>query len=200
MTFTVEVPEDASPGDHPGGIVTSYATEGSGTVRLDRRLGSRIHVRVAGEQRVSMTVTDVTVAQSSSLNPLAPLTTTVRYSLSNTGNVRTLGHETVTLSGPGGIAAVSAEAVVDEIMPGGSLTREVTFEGTWPLGRLGADVQISPEAVAGQVAAPVQAGAATWAVPWVLLGALVLLIAVAVWLGVRRGRRAPEQATRGTGG
>lgn len=78
---------------------------------------------------------------------------------------------------------------MDEIMPGNSLTREIAFEDTWPLGRVSADITVSPEGVAGQVAAPVEGVGSTWAVPWVLLGALVLLIGLAVWLGVRRGRR-----------
>ncbi|TQL51726.1 WxL protein peptidoglycan domain-containing protein [Ornithinicoccus hortensis] len=156
VEFTLAVPEDAAPGDHPGGIVTSYVTgDETGTVRLDRRLGSRIHVRVSGEQQVALAVSDLTVDQPFGANPIEPVTTTVRYTPTNTGNVRALGHETVTVSGPGGLAGTSAEVVVDEIMPGSSVTREVALEGTWPLlrglgrGRRGAGGGSRPAGPAG---------------------------------------------------
>lgn len=188
IPFTLAVPEDASPGDHPGGIVTSYVTgEDSGTVRLDRRLGSRIHVRVAGEQEVSLTVSDLQVDQPFGANPVAPVTTTVRYTLTNTGNVRTLGHERLTVAGPGGLLAVQPTGVaIDEIMPGSSIDREIEVDGTWPLGRVSAQLEITPEAVAGTIAPAVDSEATTWAVPWVWIGVLVLLIALSVWLGMRR--------------
>lgn len=190
VPFTLTVPEDASPGDHPGGIVTSYVTgDGTGTVRLDRRLGSRIHVRVAGDMEVALTVTDVTVEQPVSLNPLSPEATTVRYTLTNTGNVRTLGHETVTVSGPAGLGAVEARVIVDELMPGNSLSREVVLDGVWPLVRLTAQVDVAPEAVAGEVAPVVGSSGTGWSVPWVQLAILLVLLVVAVWIGLRRASR-----------
>lgn len=203
VEFSLVVPDDAAPGDHPGGIVTSHVTgDETGTVRLDRRLGSRIHVRVSGEQQVALAVSDLTVAQPFGANPVEPVATTVRYTLTNTGNVRALGHETVTVSGPGGLSARAAEVVVDELMPGSSVTREVVVDGTWPLVRVGADVRVVPEAVAGQLAEPVAVSAATWAVPWVLLGALLLLIGLSVWVGVRRVGRSPvpQPAPKSGGG
>lgn len=194
VEFTLAVPEDAAPGDHPGGIVTSYVTgDETGTVRLDRRLGSRIHVRVSGEQQVALAVSDLTVDQPFGANPIEPVTTTVRYTLTNTGNVRALGHETVTVSGPGGLAGTSAEVVVDEIMPGSSVTREVALEGTWPLLRVSAEVAVVPEAVAGQLAQPAQASAAAWAVPWVARGVVLVLLVLSGWLGVRQAGKKPDQ-------
>ncbi|ACQ82115.1 protein of unknown function DUF916 cell surface putative [Beutenbergia cavernae DSM 12333] len=188
VPFTIAVPADAAPGDHPGGIVTSYA-HGDGTVRRDNRLGSRIHVRVAGEQVVGLAVSDVRAEHATTLDPTRPVAMTLTYTLTNTGNVRTLAHEDVTVAGPGGVAAVTRSALVEELLPGASVERQVVVDGVWPLVRLGADLAVVPEAVDGALGEPVDVSTSAWAVPWGALVVLVLVVGGAVLIGVRRGRR-----------
>jgi hypothetical protein len=52
VPFTVRIPADALPGDHSGGVITaSVGADDGSTVRLDRRLALRVHLRVAGATR-----------------------------------------------------------------------------------------------------------------------------------------------------
>ena len=48
LPFTVTVPANATPGDHSGGIVASVVTP-EAQVKIDRRLGTRMYVRVSGD-------------------------------------------------------------------------------------------------------------------------------------------------------
>ncbi|WP_420113222.1 WxL protein peptidoglycan domain-containing protein, partial [Pseudactinotalea sp.] len=63
VPFTLTVPQDAAPGDHTGGIVTIRTSDAGGTVQLEQRLASRIHVRVPGEQVVTLAVSDLEIDQ-----------------------------------------------------------------------------------------------------------------------------------------
>lgn len=193
VPFALSVPEDAPPGDHPGGIVTSYlAAEDGGNVRVENRLALRIHVRVSGELATNLSVQDLTVTPSPSFNPFAPSTAIVRYRLVNDGNVRTFGHETVRVAGPGSVGSRSTTAIVDEIVPGSAIEREVEVTGVWPLVRLVGEVTIVPEAVGGAIDDPVEEHARAWAIPWGILGLVLLVVLVGVLIGVWRGRRADK--------
>ncbi|TDE98915.1 DUF916 domain-containing protein [Occultella glacieicola] len=186
VPFTLRVPVDASPGDHPGGIVAAYTSAADGgTVRLDRRLGSRLHVRVAGEQNVGLEISNVQLSQDIAINPVTPVPTVLTYTVTNVGNVRTLAHESVTLGGPGGSTVTGT---VEEIMPGSTVERSVVLSG-WPVIRVGVDLVLTPEAVDGAIGAEVGATAGAWAIPWGWLAVLLLIVAGAVVIGVRRGRR-----------
>lgn len=143
----------------------------------------------------STTEQDRVVQESQVAFRLNAAATTVRYTLTNTGNVRTLGHETVTVSGPAGLGSVEATVIVDELMPGNALSREVVLDGIWPLVRLTAQVDVAPEAVAGEVAPVVGASGTAWSVPWVQSAILLVLVAVAVWLGLRRAARTSSTET-----
>lgn len=52
VPFALTVPADATPGDHPGGIVASVLQEGGAAggpaVGVETRVGTRIHLRVTG--------------------------------------------------------------------------------------------------------------------------------------------------------
>ena len=50
VPFTVSIPAEATPGDHAGGIAASVQSP-SGQVTLDRRLGTRMYLRVSGESK-----------------------------------------------------------------------------------------------------------------------------------------------------
>jgi hypothetical protein len=190
VAFTLRVPKDAAPGDHSGGIVTSYVDTTPGTsVSVDRRLGARIHVRVAGELAPAVTVGDVSVDVPVAVNPFVPVTATVRYRLANTGNTRVFGHETVRLTGPAGLAATTAAAETPEVVPGSTIDREVRVSGVWPLGLLTAHVDVVPETVGGETTDAVSASRDTVAVPWGALGLLVLILAAGIGVGVWNHRR-----------
>lgn len=195
VAFRLTVPEDAAPGDHTGGIVTVRTTSG-GTVQLEQRLGSRIHVRVPGEQQVSLQVGDPTLDQAASLVPLAPTTATLTYTVRNDGTVRTLFTERVVLTGPGGVGRI--ERILDgpEVLPGSEVVRTIEVDGVRPLGWTLASIEVTPQAVDGEIGTPVVVDAGGWAIPWTTVVALLVLAGLAVAIGVRRGRRQTPSGAR----
>src|SRR6478735_8094716 len=65
LPFTLTVPERATAGDHAGGIVLSVRTssaEGVNSVVVDRRVGTRIYVRVAGPLDPSLNLAGLSVS------------------------------------------------------------------------------------------------------------------------------------------
>lgn len=189
VAFTLSVPQDAAVGDHPGGIVAAYSSEtAQGNVRQDSRLGSRMHVRVAGEFNVNLEVSDVRLDYSASWNPLSGSPAVVSYTLTNPGNVRTFAHEEVTFAGPGGMGATSIRAITDEVLPGDSIQRQVELDGVLPMMRLTAAVEVTPEAVGGLPGTPIEGSASVTAIPWTLLAILTVLILVVSIVLLRRRR------------
>ncbi|GAB2620387.1 WxL protein peptidoglycan domain-containing protein [Pseudactinotalea suaedae] len=191
VPFTLAVPAGAAPGDHTGGLVTVRTSSGGGTVQLEQRLGSRIHVRVPGDQVVALSADELAVSQPAQLNPVAGGTATVRYAVRNEGSVRTVFTERVTVSGPGGLGSVMATATVAEILPGSEIVRVVEIPGAWSVGYTDVSVELVPQAVDGELASPIRLDGGAWAVPWTLVAVLVLVIGAAVVIGVLRGRSEP---------
>jgi hypothetical protein len=207
LPFTVAVPDDATPGDYTGGVLTSLvqadAAEG---ITVDRRLGIRVDLRVGGELAPSLAVEDVHVTYSGTPNPAAGGDATVTYTLHNTGNTALSAHQAVAVSGPFGLLRVDAGEVEapPQLLPGEEWTVSVPVAGAWPAVRLGADVTVTPTLTdaAGSTSSltPVTAAAHTWAVPWALLVVVLLVVAAAVLvprlLRRRRRERAAEQERR----
>jgi len=198
VPFTVTVPEDAQPGDYAAGVVSSLLVENAAGVSVDRRLGSRVHLRVSGDLAPALAVTDLRVDYDAGGNPVAPGAATVTFTLTNTGNARVAPTEQVRVAGLFGLGRARAAAVeVPELIPGASVVRSVRVDGVWPLVRTTASVALGGEVVAlpgaaATDAAPavpgVTASAAAWAVPWALVGALALVVGL-VALRVAAGRR-----------
>jgi len=197
VPFTLTVPENATPGDHAGAILTALTTpQVEDGVSVDRRLGIRIHVRVGGELVPTVAVEDLRVDYAGTFNPFGLGEATVSYTVRNTGNTRLSVPQSATVSGPFGVFAVEAAdlASVPEILPGEEWPVTIRLSGVVPAFVLTASVALAPELpaeTAATVAADppaVEATARTAAIPWMLL-ALVLLVAAAIVLAVRRTRR-----------
>jgi len=189
VPFTLRVPDDAEPGDHAGGVVTSLVSARTDGVSVDRRLGARIHVRVAGPVTPGVALEGARVVHHGVLDPTGAGSADVVVDVVNTGNVRVGGEAAVTVAGPFGWGARGARIEVPELLPGERHTVGVSVDDVRPLLRLGATVRLVPQ-VAGDAAelAPVSASAATAAVPWTVLALLALGVA-AVWTVRRRARR-----------
>ncbi|PVW02543.1 DUF916 domain-containing protein [Microbacterium sp. Gd 4-13] len=203
IPFTISVPENATPGDYAGGIITSLAQPAQEDgITVDRRLGIRVQLRVDGALQPGLVVEGLTVGFAGSLNPFAGGTATVDYTVRNTGNVRLSGQQSVALYGPFGLFRSDIEGVDDvpEILPGESWTVSATAQGIFPLAWLGTDVTIDPAFPAGLESGPDLAmfvtSSGTVAIPWSLV-ALVLLLGAAVVVIVvlrRRARRRRKQS------
>ncbi|MEU4268286.1 DUF916 domain-containing protein [Streptomyces sp. NPDC026092] len=92
VPYTLTVPEDAEPGDHPGAVVALderiEAGSGSVAVGVQRAVGARVYLRVNGPTVPALAVEDVTLDQDRPLVPGAGTSSAViSYTLHNRGNV-----------------------------------------------------------------------------------------------------------------
>ncbi|HEX6420558.1 MAG TPA: hypothetical protein VFZ77_18805 [Acidimicrobiales bacterium] len=195
IPFELTVPEDAEPGDHAGALLAASVEleEGGGSeeveVRLRRRVGARIYVRVEGPLDPALTVSALDADGSQALVPLVTGAGEVEvdYTVANTGNVRVTPTAHLELVGPFGVTVRRTEAeTLPELLPGGSVDRHARIDGLPPLGRLHVRVVITSDE------ADARSSRAIWAVPWAWLVALAI-VALWVWRR-RRARRAPPEA------
>lgn len=203
VPFAMAVPAGAESGDHVGGIVTSYrsrATSGGQQVVLDRRLGSRVQVRVGGELEPMLEISDVAIGYDGTFNPFGTGTLHVSYTVTNVGNVR-LGAEQA-VSVPGRFGFPGREATVDpmpELLPGSSLTYALDIHDVWPTMRTKATLELTP--------VPTRPGDAfgdppiastsesVWSVPWGQQAIVLLVVGVPLWaIWSRRRRERRQQA------
>lgn len=209
VPFTITVPENVTPGDHPAGIVATVTTAASASgpgVGVESRVGVRVNLRVPGEVVPSIALGGVTATYTPSWNPFAPGDVRVTYEVTNDGNLRVAGDQTITASGPFGIGASTLDRGVEgikELIPGTSRSTAATIGGIWPVGPVTTEVVVTPALVATEGEAggaidvpaadlrPVTVTVTTWAIPWVHL--LLLAVVALVVIGVRDNRRRRTQ-------
>lgn len=188
VEFTIKVPADAQPGDHPGGIITSFSS-GEGTVKVDQRFALRIHTRISGELTVSGAASGAQAHAGAAWVPVAPVPVTIDYNLENTGNARAYFTYQAELSGPFGLGKKTVTGELPEVMPGSTVTPELRIDGVAPLFFLSGDLTLTPQAVDGQVGQPIVLAVQAGSIPWGTLALLLLIIVAAVTIGVIRARR-----------
>lgn len=202
VPFTLQVPDDATPGDYAGAILTSRTvTAEEAGLDYETRSGIRVYLRVAGDLAPSLTVTDAHVEYHQTLNPFGPGDATVTYTVRNDGNVRLAANQDVGVAGPfGWLGAQGTAADVPELLPGESWPVSVPVDGVAPLFWLGADIvlvaQLPDVAGATPGVDPVEAHASGWAVPWLPLLVVVLLAGAVVVIVRRRRTRGQREDAR----
>ena len=210
IPFTMLVPSDASPGDHSAGIVASSTTTGTSkgqTVLVDQRVGARINLRVSGAVVPKVTASGFVTSFTPSLNPFAPGTMDVDYSVANRGNIRLDIGQKLDVVGPFGIhLGEVSPPTVRNLLPGQSAHIVSRMSGigalllAWstvkltpgPSGIVPAKTTGSPNTAPDETIDPnadakfVSASATTLsiAVTWTLL-AIVVLLALLVFLVAR---------------
>lgn len=197
LPVTVQVPAQATPGDHPAGIVAALSDSAAG-VSMESRVGVRLHLRVTGDLAPALTVQDVRTSYTPSWNPFSPGVLRVEYEVVNSGNVRlgaTSGVETAGLFGIGSSTTDGPE--LREVLPGASAGGTVEVPA-WPLLRATGTVTVDPAVVGeDQVDSALSSGSATvtaWMIPWPQL--VLVCTLVALILGIRRLRQRREAAVR----
>ncbi|MEU0561460.1 DUF916 domain-containing protein [Dactylosporangium maewongense] len=187
VPFTVTVPDNATPGDYVGGIVTSLTQPNDAEgINVERRLGIRVKLRVSGEIKPNLAIEDLHVDYAGSLNPFAKGTATVTYTIHNTGNAILSAQQTVSVSGPFGWLRTEASGIAasPELLPGESWNVTATVHGVSPALRLAATATLTPRLTdaSGSTTSrkQVQATTHSWALPWMLVLLVVVLIAVIV--------------------
>jgi LPXTG-motif cell wall-anchored protein len=198
LPFTINVPQDATPGDHVGGIVavnkavtqqeTQSDSGGRGSLSVQNAVGTRVYGRVAGPLKPSLRITDIEIDHTTSVASLfgAPTDVSVSYTVQNTGNVRLTPTATGEVSSLFG--AVSEELPrrkLPELLPRNEVTIRERVTDVLPWLRLSASVT----AVAGDTRATGEAS--TLVIPWLFLLVLVLVAAGVWWWRRRRARAAP---------
>jgi len=200
IPFTIAVPADAAPGDHSAGIITSLSSDDGGTLSVDRRLATRVDLRVSGELAPAVQITDLRTEYVGTWNPFAPGTLVVDYRLVNIGNTRVAGDDTIIAEGPFGLAGgASAAAALHEVLRGSEIDVRREIEVA-PWGLITGSVTVQP-LVAGYGAQRLDDLVADFsvpAVPWALL-AIFVVIAAAVTIVVLLVRRRSRGAVTATG-
>ena len=188
VPITIKVPNDASPGDHVGGVLVSskaLSTDGGGgSVVLDRRTGARVYLRVNGEITPKLAVEKLKLDYSSSANPLGGKAK-VTYRIQNRGNVRLSGKAFTSVAGPLGLGKKSSPALsFPELLPGEGMDVAVDVDSVPALVMASAKVKIEPAGAEASNAPKANGSSTSFAPPYTLL-----LIAALLFFGLL-GRRA----------
>jgi hypothetical protein len=198
--FTISVPLQATPGDHTGGLVAAVGVpkrNSAGVLVVQNyRIVVPIELRVPGALHAGLQVQSISTGFSDPLNPFGSGSATVSYTVANTGNVRQSGAQAVTVTGPFGQAATVHPPLLPTILPGDSIRVSVALAGLFPDGPMSASVVVKPgwppQTIRLPQAAPKTSGTASlFAMPWSLIGLVLLLVAIGVgiWQFLRwRGR------------
>lgn len=193
VPFTVTVPDDAAPGDHPAGVAASVRSS-DGSLGLESRVGFRVMTRVAGDLMPSAAVT-ASGQFLGSINPFEPGRIVVDFRAANAGNTRLAAEMGVSAHGPLGLFAHHREAdPIDEFAPGEAREGEIEIRGAWPGFFYTVDVTAMPIMVGadpGEVAVePVTSTITVVAIPWAQLAVVAIAVVLfLLWLTGRRRRR-----------
>lgn len=199
VPFTVTVPANATPGDHPAGVVAAAAPSG-GDLAVERRIANRMYVRVAGAIQPSLTISSFSASHSGGWNPFDGHITT-RATITNNGNVALGGRmllEGTTWFGTG--VGVGVDEQIMELLPGNTRTITVELDEVAQVGFAQLNwtlaSSIEGDALRPDTALPVvERDAFVLALPWIAVVPLMLIAGAAVFFRWRRGvdaRRAAE--------
>lgn len=202
LPLTLVVPPGAEPGDHAAAIVASNEAEGTGpdgkTVTVDRRTGTRIHLRVGGPLRPALAVTKAKSVYHGSLDPRKG-ELDVTYTVRNVGNVRLGAAPTISVKNIFGRTMKKATPdPIAELLPGNEVTLTRHFTDVAATVRVGAQIKLTPTSIGDGSPTKADASsrtASTWASPWLLLAiavAIALLVRGIRWWRQRSGQGSPR--------
>ena len=195
VSFRLTAPADASPGDHAGGIVISVATP-QGNIIVDRRVATRMYVRVKGAIQAALTVGNITAAYRPTINPFSG-STVLRFTVRNNGNVALGANLVAQVKSYFGIGASGlVRSSVPEMLPGSTRVVAVEVPGVPQVGYLSPQLSLVPT-VDTDALSPGPLRSTTrdtnmFVTPWWLL--ILIAIAGAIWAFIVFRRR--RDATR----
>ncbi|MEU1180518.1 DUF916 domain-containing protein [Streptomyces sp. NPDC005820] len=198
VPFTVKVPEDAEPGDHPGAIVAldERIDQGDGSVALgvQRAVGARVYLTVGGPTLPALAVENVHISHHQPLIPgLGDSTATISYTLHNTGNVTLKPKVALEAEGLFGRTLLTRDLkkIPSQLLPGQRVQLTERWTGAPQLDWT--DVKLTATATGTKESAT----QSFVAVPWLVAGVMAAGLAIAGWLLLRR-RRQRRSGARGT--
>lgn len=194
--FTLSVPRLATPGDHTGALIAAVGIPRKNskgvTVIQDYRIAVPMELRVPGALHAAVQVQSISTGFSDPLNPFGTGSATISYSVANTGNVRQNVTSAVTVTGPFGQKSTIRPPKLPLILPGDSIRLTAAVPGLYPAGPMTAHVTVKagwpPRTIPLAKTTPLANGTASlFAVPWSLIGLILLLAAIGfgVWWVLR---------------
>lgn len=197
IEFTMLVPDAAAAGDHSGAILVSSPTVARGEqqeqVTVDRRVGSRLFVRVDGAVEPQLAIENVASSYDHSANPFSG-SQTVDFRIENRGNVRLSGAYEVGVAGPLGIGRTTLVPVpFDELLPGEGFDVSVEVQdvpATFALNTVVSLVDVT-QGNGGELD-PVLRSSTSFAPPITLLLVVLLVVfGLVAWRAYRRHQDPP---------
>jgi hypothetical protein len=195
VPFSLDVPADATPGDHVGGLLASVVTPGA-EVSLDRRVATRLYARVAGQLQPMLSVASISADWNGDWwNPFAG-SVTLHYVVKNTGNIALAANTTAAVHTWFGIpVGATASSPLAELLPGSAAAIDVPLSGVSQWGFVNPGVTVSPfvqtqDASLGVPAPVISRDTFIFTPPWILL--IVIALAVLAFFAVRWWRRRQE--------
>lgn len=190
VPFHIDVPANATPGDHAAGVAAGIRT-GDDTIGVESRVGFRVMTRIRGTLTPVLTITDQTAVYAPSWNPFLPGSLIMTATVVNAGNTRLRAAPFVASVGPLGTFATGTPlAELPEFAPGESRTITAHIADVWPSFVTTVSAQATPVTVDHTRSAPTATATAdivVATVPWSLM-ALALLFACAAALLTWRNR------------
>ncbi|MFB2556207.1 hypothetical protein [Herbiconiux liangxiaofengii] len=191
IPFSISVPADAAPGDHAAGLVISVTTP-EGQILVDRRVATRLYVRVPGDLQPALTISSIAADYDSDFNPLDGRAT-ITFTVKNSGNVALGANMVAGVNTYFGIGAgEQSRQELGEMLPGSTRTITMTVDGVGQWGYLNPSIAMQPtvgaDALDPGALVEVKRDTVTLAVPWVLLVLVVIAAAVFGFLRIRRAR------------
>jgi hypothetical protein len=178
IPFKVTVPADVAPGDHVGAIVAQKIDDpdnpddGIGfDVRV--RIGARIYVRVDGPVSPSLAIDDFVVSYAAPGSPFSGDDIRILYTLTNTGDIRLSPTASLKVAGAFGIGEQALpDRQIPELLPGGSVQIAEVVRDVRPYLRLTTSLTV----VSANESVAVNTSLSQWAIPYLVLVALGLVI------------------------
>jgi hypothetical protein len=190
VPFTLNVPAGLTPGDYAGGIVlqtVNPSVEHRGNLTFDvfQNVATRIYARIRGPLHPGLSVTQLSLDTSGWLGYLGgPVSSTVTYTLTNTGNQVLNPTAKLSVSPLLGSSTNIPPRIFPSLLPHNSATVTYNLPSKEAFLRLNANLQVTSGA------GSTTATATAWVIPWILI-AIILLILGLLWFRRRRRRAAP---------
>jgi hypothetical protein len=181
LDFTIEVPANADPGTHWGGVVVRTVPVSAGVgAAIQARLGTIVLLRVAGEATEKLTLESVSVPD---FLESPPLTLAARFK--NEGTVHEAPQGTIEVRNMFGWLAATATLPVRNVLPGDVRKVEASVGEGFMLGRY----TVLFHATYGDAGTVLAARAVIWVLPWRTHGwKFLIALGLIVWVVVARRR------------
>ncbi len=187
VPFTLKIPAGETPGDYAGGIVLSPvnpATETRGYVTFNvyNNVGARIYVRVRGPLHPGLSITHLSINTSGFAGYVGgPVSSTVTYTLTNTGNQILNPTAKLSVSPLVGSATKIPPRIFSSLLPQNSVTVSYQLPSKEAFLRLEAHLTVT------SAAGTTSATATAWIIPWIVVAIIVFIIGF-FWYRRRRRR------------